>query len=128
LKTTLICLLAALFCQPASYTIQPPNAPHTSISGQGWAYTVPFPVHNVSKIEKLIQCESQGVNIARPDSNHKISWGLLQFNGTATWDEAENRFDFTGSPMIPADAIHMADMMIDAGMGNRWTCWKIQGL
>jgi hypothetical protein len=128
LKPTLICLLAVLFCQPASYAIQPPNAPQTQLQGQGWAYTVPFPVHNVEKIEKLIQCESQGVNIARPDSNHKISWGVLQFNGTSTWEEAERQFDFTGSPMIPADAIHMADMMIDAGMGHRWTCWKIQGL
>jgi len=89
---------------------------------------VPFDVHNPSKIAKLIQCESSGVNISRPDSNHQISHGILQFNGTSTWEEAERRFNFKGSPLIPADAIHMADMMIDAGLGHRWTCWHIQKL
>ena len=43
-------------------------------------------------------------------------------------EEAEARFKFHGSPLIPADAIHMADVMIDAGMGPRWTCWHILGL
>ena len=43
---------------------------------------------------------------------------VLQFNGTSTWGEAEDRFAFRGNPMIPADAIHMADMMIDAGMAE----------
>jgi hypothetical protein len=28
----------------------------------------------------LIQCELQGLNIARPDSNGLISWGILQWN------------------------------------------------
>jgi len=88
---------------------------------------VPFPVHNAAKIEKLIQCESQGVNIAHPDSNHQISYGILQFNGTSTWDEAERRFSFHGSPLIPADAIHMADMMIDEGYIGRWTCAHLLG-
>jgi hypothetical protein len=100
----------------------------TTLSGRNWAYTVPFEVHNVQDIEKLIQCESQGVNIARPDSNHKISWGVLQFNGTSTWDEMELRFDYEGSPMIPGDAVHMADMMISAGFLGRWTCAHIDHL
>ena len=126
---TVIALISAfIFVPTASYAIQPTKTPQTLISGHGWAYTVPFPVHNAPKIEKLIQCESQGVNISRPDSNHQISWGILQFNGTSTWQEAEKRFNFKGSPIIPADAIHMADMMIDAGMGPRWTCWHIQHL
>jgi len=64
----------------------------------------------------------------RPDSNGVPSFGVLQFNGTSTWDEAEARFGFRGSPLIPADAIRMADLMISAGMGERWTCWRIAGL
>jgi len=118
-------ILASTAFQPARYTVLPPNTPQTVISDHGWAYTVPFQVENTSTIARLIQCESQGVNIARPDSNHKISWGVLQFNGTSTWQEAERRFGYHGSPMIPGEAIHMADMMISAGMGHRWTCWQI---
>ena len=108
----------------------PPPVPavSTTLAGTNWAYTVPFPVHNIADIEKLIQCESRGVNIARPDSNHKISWGVLQFNGTSTWNEMEARFDFYGSPMIPADAIHMADMMISDGFLGRWSCARILSL
>ena len=37
----------------------------------------------------------------------------------------EKRFGFHGSPMIPADAIHMADLMISAGFLDRWTCAHI---
>jgi hypothetical protein len=67
--------------------------------------TVSFPIENIADIEKLIQRENEGVNIAQPDSNHSISWGVLQFNGTSTWDAMEERFGFYGSPMIPSDAI-----------------------
>ena len=100
----------------------PPISTPTIARGRGWAYTVAFPVTNLETIEKLIQCESQGVNVARLDSNHVISWGLLQFNGTSTWDEAEAKFGFYGSPLIPSDAIHMADLMISGGELGRWTC------
>lgn len=118
-------ILASTAFRPTHYAVQPPKTPQTVISGHGWAYTVPYQVNNASTIEKLIQCESQGVNIARPDSNHKISWGVLQFNGTSTWQEAERQFDYYGSPMIPGDAIHMADMMISNGELGRWTCAHI---
>jgi hypothetical protein len=125
LISALILLHATL---TATYPVLPPKASQTLIFGRGWHYSVPFPVQNSSTIEKLIQCESQGVNISRPDSNHLISWGVLQFNGTSTWNEAEKQFGFYGSPIIPADAIHMADMMISAGEIGRWTCAKILGL
>ena len=68
------------------------------------------------------------LNLAHPDSNALESWGLPQFNGTSTWQEMENRFDFDGSPMVPGDAIRMTDMMIDAGFLGRWTCARILGL
>jgi hypothetical protein len=52
----------------------------TTLRGNSWAYTVTFRVENAASIEKLISCESQGVNITRPDSNGLMSWGILQFN------------------------------------------------
>ena len=51
-----------------------------------------------------------------------MSWGILQFNGTSTWNEMERRFNFYGDPKSPPDAIHMADMMISSGLIGRWTC------
>jgi hypothetical protein len=101
------------------------NPAATTLSGKDWSYTVPFPVHNKALIERLIQCESQGVNISRPDSNGLTSWGILQFNGTSTWADMEQRFNFTGSPLIPDNAIHLADIMISGGFLGRWTCAKI---
>ncbi len=40
---------------------------------QSWSRTPGF-------FEKLIQCESQGASISRPDSNGRMSDGILQFN------------------------------------------------
>lgn len=128
-------VLRALAAQTAAYPVQPPQAPQTLIFGQHWAYTADWPVTNTSTIEKLIQCESQGQNVSRPDSNGRESDGLLQFNrgpsdimGSGTWADMEARFDFYGSPIIPSDAIHMADMAISAGMLSRWSCARIEHL
>jgi hypothetical protein len=96
--------------------------PVTVLQGSNWAYFVPFPVKNKEIIEKLISCESQGINEGRPDPNGSINWGILQFNGSSTWQEMEARFNLHGSPMIPADAIRMADAMISGGFVGRWTC------
>jgi hypothetical protein len=54
-----------------------------------------------------------------------MSWGILQFNGTSTWAAMQQRFDFYGSPMMPADAIRMADLMISNGLIGHWTCARI---
>ena len=92
--------------------VLPSDSPAATIlSGKDWSYTVPFSVHNKALIEKLVQCESQGVNVSRPDSNGLTSWGLLQFNRTSTWADMEQRFNFTGSPLIPDNAIHMKRRM-----------------
>jgi hypothetical protein len=128
-------LYAALFAISApSVTLSPnvdfhfhPIAPPLTISstllqGADWAYFVPFEVKNKETIEKLISCESQGINEGRPDPNGSINWGILQFNGTSTWQEMESRFNLRGSPMIPADAIKMADAMISGGFLGKWTC------
>jgi hypothetical protein len=96
---------------------------------------VPGPIKNAAIIEKLIQCESQGVNVSRPDSNNLISDGILQFNrgasdvlGTGTWADMSTRFHIYGSPINPPDAIRMADAMISNGFLGRWTCARILGL
>jgi hypothetical protein len=102
--------------------------PIAQIAGATWSYDLNFPVHNPSIIQKLIECESQGLNIARPDSNGQMSWGILQFNGTSTWQEMERRFHFYGDPTNPPEAIHMADMMISNGLIGRWTCARSLGL
>ena len=102
--------------------------PVARIAGTNWRYDLNFPVHNPSMIQQLIECESQGLNIARPDSNGQISWGILQFNGTSTWQEMERRFHFYGDPRNPPEAIHMADMMISSGLTGRWTCARSLGL
>ena len=130
------CLVFASICAflhlTAYYPIQPSKTPQTVISGRGWAYTVPFPVHNVQTIEKLIQCESQGVNISRPDSDGIISDGILQFHRgplntmqSSTWEFFSRASGITGSPIIPADAIRMADWSIDHGLLDHWTCAQI---
>lgn len=105
------------------------------VRGRHWSYLVPFAVQNVSVIEKLIGCESQGVNVSRPDSNGRISDGILQFNrgpadtlGSGTWADMEHRFNFLGSPINPPDAIHLADLMISAGFIHRWSCARILSL
>ena len=98
------------------------------VSGKSWRYDLSFPVRNVSTIEQLIQCESQGQNISRVDSNGQVSRGILQFNGTSTWNEMERRFNFYGDPRNPTAAIHMADMMISNGLVGRWTCARSLGL
>lgn len=125
---SLTVLIAAILTPPRVISVSPKTPVLERLTGKNWAYAVPFPVHNKPIIEKLIQCESGGINIARPDSNGLISWGILQFNGTSTWNEMERRFNFYGSPLIPSDAIRMADLMISAGLLNRWTCARILNL
>ncbi len=102
--------------------------PVAQISGTNWRYDLNFPVRNHAAIARLIECESQGLNISRADSNGQTSWGILQFNGTSTWQEMERRFHFYGDPRNPSEAIHMADMMISSGLAARWSCARSLGL
>ena len=58
-------------------------------------------------LRKLIGCESEDQNVARTDSNGIVSWGLFQFNGTATWDAFAPKAGVASSvsPMNPMQAI-----------------------
>lgn len=113
---------------PWTAASQPAAGPVARIAGKNWGYTLAFPVYNAAIISQLIDCESQGLNIGRPDSNGQMSWGVLQFNGTSTWEEMERRFHFYGDPRNPSEAIHMADMMISNGLLGRWSCAHTLGL
>jgi len=133
-RRSLLCLaiaslIALMAHRPMSVIAVPSKTiPVAEVSGKDWHYNVTFPVYNSSSLERLIQCESQGRNISRTDSNGQISWGILQFNGTSTWNEMEQRFNFYGDPRNPSDAIHMADMMISGGLIRRWACARSLGL
>lgn len=134
-----ICLVLTVFSWAAAIRESrktlplPPNAgpgagPIARIAGKNWGYSLSFPVSNAATIARLIDCESQGLNVGRPDSNGQISWGILQFNGTSTWQEMERRFHFYGDPRNPSEAIHMADLMISNGLLGRWSCAHSLGL
>jgi Transglycosylase-like domain len=118
-----VSLVVALFVHRQTKAVAVPStpAPVTRVSGKDWLYEVNFPIHNPAVLERLIQCESKGLNVSRTDSSGQMYSGVLQFN-SATWKEMEQRFDFHGDPRNPSEAIHMADMMISGGLIGRWTC------
>jgi hypothetical protein len=115
--------------------LPPVPATSTTLIGKGWHYTVPFAVKNTADIEKLIQCESQGVNISRPDSDGIFSDGILQFHRGhkdtlvgGTWEAFSASSGITGSPIWPNDAIKMTDWAISHGLLSHWSCAKIEHL
>lgn len=132
-RTLLYVAVAALILVMVHHRVEAISVPGSAmpvaeVSGKNWRYDLSFPVQNRSVVEQLIQCESQGQNISRMDTNGQLSLGILQFNGTSTWNEMEHRFDFYGDPRNPSQAIHMADMMISNGFVGRWTCARSLGL
>ena len=80
-------------------------------------------------LRTLIKCESQNTNVARIDSNGLMSYGILQFNGTSTWDTFAARVKLSSdTPMNPVSAIKVADYMISIGQLHRWSCAFLTGL
>ena len=137
---TFLCLLALLALIPSkTIAVRPPAISPMASQLKTLPQTYPAGYHftktqinallagtkNTDILRQLIQCESQDVNIARPDSNGLISYGLLQFNGTATWAQFSRLANVTGSPMMPDRAIEVADWMISHGELGRWTCAHI---
>lgn len=80
---------------------------------------------NPTILRKLIRCESQNTNVARIDSNGVMSYGILQFNGKATWNQYAPQAGISSTPMNPRAAIKVADYMISHGLGHRWTCARV---
>jgi hypothetical protein len=121
-------LIVVLGHRPTKVISVPSKAvPVAVVSGKNWRYELSFPVYNSATLRRLIQCESQGLNISITDSKGQRYMGILQFDGT-TWHEMEQRFHFYGDPSNPPEAIHMADMMISSGLIGRWTCARSLGL
>ncbi len=76
-------------------------------------------------IQKLIRCESQGQNRKEVDSNGYYSYGILQYQ-SSTWNGWSRRSGIMGNPMVPADAIRMAEWAIaQPGLLGHWTCAHI---
>jgi hypothetical protein len=124
----IVSLIVLLDHRPTKVIAIPTKAIHVAeVAGKNWHYELSFPVYNSSTLERVIQCESQGLNISHTDSNGQAYMGILQFNGP-TWYEMEQRFDSYGDPRNPSEAIHMADMMISSGLIGRWSCARSLGL
>jgi hypothetical protein len=137
-----ISLATALLAIPRSIAVSPlPPAYKTILRGRAgghnWSFTVPFQIHNVNAIEALISCESQGVNISKPDSDGVASDGILQFHrakstpaliGSGTWAWMASSSGIKGTPIWPTDAIKMTDWAISHNLGSQWSCWHIAGL
>jgi len=92
------------------------NHPTLEIGAPATRYTADL------AIEHLIPCESMGRPVNRPDTNGKMSYGILQFQD---WDEWQKVSGITGDPDNTADAIRMAEWAIQNGMINHWTCASI---
>ena len=130
-----VTLILTVLARPGEYAVAPTMPLETFVSGPQWTYTVRFAVKNKAIIEKLIQCESRGMNISQPDADGIMSDGILQFHrgptdGMAggTWEDFSQASGIMGSPKNPADAIRMTDWAISHGFGPRWTCWRLQNL
>ena len=79
------------------------------------------------KIDRLIDCESDGRNVKIIDTNGYYSYGILQYQ-SSTWNWWVKESGFSGSPMVRADAIRMAHWAIEHGYLSHWSCAKIEGL
>ena len=130
-----ITLIQTVLARSGERAIAPQGFLETVISGPQWSYSVPFAVRNKTAVEKLIQCESRGMNVSRPDDDGITSDGILQFHrGPAdtlaggTWEDFSRASGITGSPKNPTDAIRMTDWAISHGYGSHWGCWRLQKL
>jgi hypothetical protein len=131
----LLTLIQTVLARPGERAVAPQRFLETFISGPQWSYTVPFAVRNKTTIEKLIQCESRGMNVSRPDDDGIMSDGILQFHrgptdtmAGGTWEDFSRASGITGSPKNPTDAIRMTDWAISHGLGPHWGCWRLQNL
>jgi len=133
----LFSLLLALLI-PKTYAISPTahialKAPRRANSAKIEAYSEEYLKGLVAKsqypqiLDKIIPCESQWTNIARIDSNGKMSYGILQFQQT-TWDFFAPLAGISSTPMNPTSAIEVATYMISHNQLHRWTCAKIEHL
>jgi hypothetical protein len=141
--TLCVCIFLVLLVSPKTYEISPAKADTAKIVSERSAGQISqikgiperySPVEidqmlagteNPGILRQLIQCESQNTNIARIDSNGLMSYGILQFNGTATWSTFAPLAGVSSSAMNPIAAIRVADWMVSHGFLSRWSCARI---
>jgi hypothetical protein len=135
LSLPVVTLIQSVFARTEAYAVTRQAPQETVLVGPRWAFVVPFTVSNKRDIERLIQCESGGQNVSRPDSDGITSDGILQYHrgpgdtlSLSTWEDFSRASGIVGSPKNPADAIRMADWAISHEFGPRWTCWREEGL
>jgi len=135
LALPIVTLCQSVLVRTAASAVLRFSPQETVLRGPDWSFVVPFPVNNKEDIETLIQCESGGQNISKPDTDGITSDGILQFHrgpdGTmshGTWEDFSKWSGLGGSPRNPTDAIRMTDWAIDHDFGYRWTCWQREGL
>ena len=74
--------------------------------------------------KRLATCESQWVNVVRPDSDGIDSDGLWQYH-KGTWDEFSKESGILGTSTNPYQAALMTSWAIERGYARRWTCGRI---
>jgi len=135
LALPLVTLIQSVFARTVAYVATAEAPQQTILAGPGWTFVVPFAVTNKQDIEELIQCESGGQNVSKPDTDGITSDGILQFHrgpddtmSRGTWEDFSKASGLGGSPRNPTDAIRMTDWAINHDLGYRWTCWQREGL
>jgi len=140
IKNFLLCItLISSFFLPRAYAISPnpvktvktpvianssqETTIYTKSELQELVNQTPYP----EIFDKLIPCESQWTDIARIDSNGKMSYGILQFQ-ESTWLEFAPLAGVSSTPMNPQAALKVASYMISKGELHRWTCAHLEGL
>jgi hypothetical protein len=75
-------------------------------------------------IPYLIACESRDKSVKIIDSNGFYSYGILQMQSSTV--AMFNSIDHTVlDPMIPAQAVELAEIAIERGYLSRWSCARI---
>lgn len=78
-------------------------------------------------IPYLIACESRDRSIKIVDSNGYYSYGPLQIqNSTAELFNSIGHTDL--DPMVPVQAVQLAEIAIENGYLYRWSCARILGI
>lgn len=78
-----------------------------------------------SVIPYLIACESRDKNVKDVDSNGFYSYGILQMQSSTAvfFNSLENtHYD----PMIPTEAVELAEIAIRHGYLYRWSCSALE--
>lgn len=78
-----------------------------------------------SVIPYLIACESRDKSIKDVDSNGFYSYGILQMQSSTA--ALFNSLDHTDlDPIIPAQAVQLAEIAIENGYLYRWSCATLE--